>query len=61
MGCIHGAGVGDVGCATKKQLLDRACSVAGVPPGTVLAALTLHSWRCLHVQQYVEPLLVCTR
>ena len=50
----HGAG-----CATKKQWLDRACSVAAVPLGTVLAALTLCSWRCLCMQQYVEPLLVC--
>ena len=61
MGCMHGAGVGDAGCATKKWWLDRACSVAVVPLGTVSAALTLHSRRCLHVQQYVEPLLVHTR
>ena len=58
---MHGAGGGDASCATKKWWLDRACSVAVVPLGTVLAALTLHSQRCLHVQQYVEPLLVHTR
>ena len=52
---------GDAGCATKKQWLDRACSVAVVPLGTVSAALTLHSWRYLHMWQYVEPLLVHTR
>ena len=40
VGCMHGAGGGDAGCATKKQGL--SCSVAGVPLGTVLAALTLH-------------------
>ena len=61
MGCMHGAGGGDAGCAAKKQWLDRACSVAVVPLGTVSAALTLCSQRCLHVRQYVEPLLVCTR
>ena len=49
MGCMCGAGVGDAGCASKKQWLDRAYSVAVVPLGTVLPALTLHSWRCLHV------------
>ena len=38
-----------------------SCSVAGVPLGTVLAALTLHSQRCLCMQRYVEPLLVHTR
>ena len=27
VGCMHGAYVGDAGCATKKQWLDRACSV----------------------------------
>ena len=37
--CMHGAG--DAGCAAKKWQLDRACSVALVPPGTVSAALTL--------------------
>ena len=47
-------------CATEKQYLVRACSVAVVPLGTVLTALTLHSQRCLHMQQYVEPLLVYT-
>ena len=61
VGCMHGAGAGDAGCAAKKQWLDRACSVAVVPLGTVSAALTLHSRRCLCMQQYVEPLLVCTR
>ena len=61
VGCRHGAGEGDAGCATKKWWLDRACSVAVVPLGTVSAALTLHSRRCLHVQWYVEPLLVRTR
>ena len=61
VGCMHGAGVGDAGCAAKKRWLDRACSVAVVPLGTVSAALTLCSWRCLHVWQYVEPLLVHTR
>ena len=39
--CMHGVGAGDAGCATKKQWLDRACGVAVVPLGTVLAALTL--------------------
>ena len=58
MSCMCGAGVGDAGCAGKKWWLDRACSVAVVPLGTVSAALTLHSWRCLHVCWYVEPLLV---
>ena len=60
VGCMCGAGGGDAGCATKKQCLVRACSVAVVPLRTVLAALTLHSWRCLHVQWYVEPVLVHT-
>ena len=41
VGCMCGAGGGDAGCATKKQWLDRACSVAVVPLGTVSAALTL--------------------
>ena len=49
VGCMHGAGGGDAGCAAKKQWLDRACGVAVVPLGTVLAALTLHSQRCLCV------------
>ena len=35
-------------------------SVVVVPLGTVSAALTLHSQRCLCMQQYVEPLLVHT-
>ena len=59
VGCMHGAGVGDAGCSTMKWGLDRACGVAVVPLGTVVA-LTLHSRRCLHMQWYVEPLLVCT-
>ena len=61
VGCMHGAGAGDAGCATKKWWLDRACGVAVVPLGTVSAALTLCLWRCLHVQWYVEPLLMHTR
>ena len=48
VGCMCGAVGGAAGCAAKKQWLDRACSVAVVPLGTVLAALTLHSQRCLH-------------
>ena len=60
MGCMHGAGGVDAGCAAKKWWLDRAFSVAVAPLGTVLAALTLHSWRCPHAQRYVEPLLVHT-
>ena len=60
VGCICSAGGGDAGCAAKKQCLVRACSVAVMPLGTVSAALTLHSQICLHAQQYVEPLLVCT-
>ena len=61
MWAVHVVQVGgDAGCAAKKQWLDRACSVAVVPLGTVSAALTLHSWRCLHMWQYVEPLLVHT-
>ena len=59
VGCMHGAGGGDAGCATKKWGL--SCGVAGVPLGTVSAALTLHSRRCLCMWQYVEPLLVRTR
>ena len=58
VGYMCGAGGGDAGCAAMKQWLDRACGVAVLPLGTVSAALTLHSWRCLHAQQYVEPLLV---
>ena len=61
VGCMHGAGAGGAGCAAKKQWLDRACGVAVVPLGTVSAALTLHSRRCLHMRWYVEPLLVHTR
>ena len=57
VGCMHG---GDAACAAKKLCLVGACSVAVVPLGTVLAALTLHSQRCLHMWQYVEPLLVHT-
>ena len=60
VGCMCGAGRGDAGCATRKQCLVRACGVAVVPLGTVSAALTLHSQRCLHVQWYEEPLLVHT-
>ena len=61
MGCMHGAGRGNAGCTAKKQWLDRACSVAVMPLGTVSAALTPCSQRCLHVDQYMEPLLVHTR
>ena len=57
---MHGAGGGDAGCSAMKWGLNRACSVAVVPLGTVLAALTLCSQRCLYAQWYVEPLLVCT-
>ena len=46
VGCIHGAG-GNAGCAAKKWGLVGAFGVAVVPLGTVLAALTLCSWRCL--------------
>ena len=60
VGCMYGAGGGDAGCAAKKWWLVRACSVAVVLLGTVLAALTLHSQRCLCMWQYVEPLLVHT-
>ena len=59
VGCMHGADGGDAGCSALKRGL--YCGVAGVPLGTVSAALTLHSWRCLHIRQYVEPLLVHTR
>ena len=58
VGCMHGAGGGDTGCAAEKWCLVRACSVVVVPLGTVSTALTLHSWRCLCMQWYVEPLLV---
>ena len=61
VGCMHGAGGGDAGCAAKKWWLERACSVAVVPLGTVSAALTVCSQRGLHRRQYVEPLLVHTR
>ena len=57
--CMHGADGGDAGCSALKWGL--SCSVAGVPLGTVLAALTLCSRRCFHMQRYVEPLLVHTR
>ena len=60
VGCMHGAGGGDAGCATKKWCLVGAFGVAVVPLGTVLAALTLCSHRCLHAQWHVGPLLVCT-
>ena len=60
VGCMHGAGCGNAGCATKKWGLVRACGLAVVPLGRVSVALTLHSWRCLHAQWYVEPLLVHT-
>ena len=60
VGCMHGAGGGNAGCAAEKQCLVGACSVAVVLLGTMLAALTLCSQRCLHAWQYVEPLLVHT-
>ena len=44
VGCMHGAGWGDAGCAAKKWCL--ACSVAGVPLGTVSTALILHHGGC---------------
>ena len=59
VGCMHGTDGGNAGCSALKWGL--ACSVAGVPLGTVLTALTLHSQRCLCMQQYVGPLLVHTR
>ena len=43
VGCICCAGHGNAGCTAKKQCLVGACSVAFVPLGTVLTALTLHS------------------
>ena len=49
VGCMCGTGRADAGCAAKKWCLVGACSVAVVPPGTALVALTLHSQRCLHV------------
>ena len=60
VGGMLGAGGGDAGCAAEKWCLVRACGMAVVPLGTVLTALTLHSRRCLHMQWYVEPLLVHT-
>ena len=60
VGCMCSAGGGDAGCAAKKWCLVGACSVAVVPLGTVSAALTLCSQRCLHAWQYVELLLVHT-
>ena len=54
------AGGGSAVCAAEKQCLVGACGVAVVPLGTVSTALILHSQRCLHVCQYVEPLLVHT-
>ena len=49
MGCILCVGHGNAGCATEKWCLVGACSVAVVPLGTVLTALTLHLQRSLHV------------
>ena len=60
VGCMHGAGGGNAGCAAEKWCLIGACSVAVVPLGRVSTVLTLHSQRCLCMQQYVEPLLVHT-
>ena len=60
VGFMHGVGGGSGGCATEKWCLVGACSLAVVPLGTVSTALTLHSRRCLDMQQYVEPLLVHT-
>ena len=51
-----GAGCGNAGCAAKKQCLVGTCGVAVVPLGTVSAALTLCSQRCLHAWSYVEPI-----
>ena len=44
----------------RSGVLSEPCSVAVVPLGTVSTALTPHSWRCFHMQPYVEPLLVHT-
>ena len=60
VGCMCCTGGDSTGCATEKQCLVRVCSVTVVPLETVLTALTLHSQRCLHIWQYVEPLLVHT-
>ena len=49
VGCMHGADGGNAGCSTKKQCLVGTCSVAVVPLGTVLAALTLFMEVSLHV------------
>ena len=57
---MYCAGGGIVGCAAEKQCLFRACGEAVVLLGTVLTALTLHSQRCLCMQQYVKPLMVHT-
>ena len=43
VGCMCGADGGNAGCPAEKQCLVKACSVAVVPLGTVLTALTLHS------------------
>ena len=47
VGCMCCVGGGNAGCAAEKWCLVRACSVAVVPLGTVLTALTLHSQRYL--------------
>ena len=60
VGCICCAGGGGAGCTAEKQCLIGACGVAVVPLSTVSTTLTMHSWRCLHVWRYVEPLLVHT-
>ena len=60
VGCLCCAGGAGAGCTAKKHPQVGTCGVAVVPLGTVSTALTLHSQRCLHVQQYVEPLLVHT-
>ena len=43
VGCMHGVGGGNAGCATEKWCLVGACGVAVVPLGSVSTALTLHS------------------
>ena len=60
VGCMHSVGGGNAGWAAEKWCLVGACGVAFVPLGAVLTALTLHSWSCLYMWQYVEPLLVHT-